>query len=116
MDAARRRALEDLVEFRGPIGIIANRLRAFPWARPDDEQVILTRDRAVQVLDRVLSGQLSIEDLHQWADTIEVREDIDYEEPYSETLRRLIFELANPKLQGDVSSDSIGQMVAELRR
>lgn len=93
----RIEALRDLIELREPISIAASRLRSFPWDS-DSALVTLTVDDLVRVIDGYLREELSKTDVEEWAEAIEGRDDIGYERHISDTLKQLIFELANPLL------------------
>jgi hypothetical protein len=115
MDTPRRKLLTALVEGRSPISDIQERLRKVPWDPPDDERVTLTRDIAASVLRRALEGHLQLDELMNWADAIEVREDISFEEPYRETLRDIVFEVANPVLEGALTIEKIKGLLNRLQ-
>ena len=60
----------------------------------------MTIDHIQSVLERYVRGGLSAAEVEDWADLIECRDDISYEEHRMETIKELIFELANPVLSG----------------
>jgi hypothetical protein len=93
----RIRALRDLIELREPIPVAISRLRLFPWDS-DATLVILTSTDLIRVLDRYLRGELSNTEVEEWAEALEGRDDIGYEPKLGDTLRQIIFDLANPLL------------------
>lgn len=93
----RIKALRDLIELREPIPVAISRLRRFPWDS-DAELVTVTPTDVTRILDAYLVGELSNTDVEDWADALEGRDDIGYELDQSDTLREIIFELANPLL------------------
>jgi hypothetical protein len=93
----RAEALRNLIELREPIPVTICRLRQFPWDS-DAEVVTLIRDDMIRILDKYLSGELSNASVEEWANALESRDDVRYEPLLGDTLRRIIFELANPLL------------------
>jgi hypothetical protein len=86
--------LEQLVAYRLPIEPTLAALREYGW---DSEAALfaVTREHVLAMLQRYLSGDLTAEQLTDWADLLECREDLAYESQSSERLQQAIFELAN---------------------
>ena len=110
----RIKALQDLIELREPIPVAISRLRHFSWDS-DAELVTLRGSDLIQILDKYLQGELSSTDVEEWAEALEGRDDIGYESRLSDTLRQIVFELANPLLTTPIGpgrvrrlKDSIG--------
>lgn len=89
----RKEILRKLIRLEGEFLPLVRRLRQLPWDS-EESPVLLTRSNVVAVLDRYLVGGLSEDDLENWANEIEGREDIDFDEVSKDA----IFELANPLL------------------
>lgn len=70
----------------------------------------LHRSHVENILRRFLSGELSSKDVEEWADFIEMRSDIDYEERYRDWLSDAIFILATPAINGELTP----QLASEL--
>jgi len=98
-------ALLDLISARQPIEQTIGHLRTFPW---DSDRVlaVLYRADASRVLHQYLRGEMSAEQCVAWADAIEARDDIAFELDRVELLKRLIFEVANPELEGPLSLEA----------
>lgn len=90
------------------------RLHSFGWDS-DKTLVVLTTGDARAVLGRYVSGDLSVDDLVEWANQIEAREDIGFETGHEQALDNLIFELANPTLHADPTSAAAERWLAALR-
>ncbi len=101
----RYRALRDLISARQPIEQTIGHLRTFPW---DSERVlvVLYRTDASRVLRRYLQAEMSAEQCVAWADAIEVRDDISFDPDQVKLLKRFIFEVANPELEGLLSLEA----------
>ncbi|WP_033287534.1 hypothetical protein [Amycolatopsis jejuensis] len=102
----REQRLRDLVQVRVSLQEAVSALAGFsPF---DGEEVLdLTRADARLVLNRYLDGSLSADDLHEWADAIEVREDLGREEGCEEVLGTLLYQLANPVLEGEITPERV---------
>ncbi len=94
---ARRALLADLVELRRAPNAAAAAIRTVQWDS-DSELVTLSRVHVVGLLQRYLRGELTSSDLETWADAVEGRDDIGYEQDHGDVLRALVFETANPTL------------------
>ena len=86
--------LHDLVKFNRDLESIKNDLKKFDWDIEAPIYTISVQDIR-HIIDKALQSEISIEELENWANAIECREDIDLE---SEELREIVFELANPSL------------------
>ena len=92
MSALQRRALlVELIKLRRPVTVIREELSRYEWDSP--EVVRMRAADIVEVLDRFLEGDLSAEDIETWADAIECRDDVDYDE-----VKDVVWELANPAI------------------
>ncbi len=72
-------------------------LRAYGWDS-DEELVLLSAADARRILERYLTGELSAQQVEYWAELLEMRDDVGFEERQSAELRRLISVLANPEI------------------
>jgi len=108
-------ALRDLVEMRIPVVESIEALSRFDWDS-DDELVILVSGDALRVLNGYLSGTLSREEVEQWADALEVRDDVGREPEFEEELGELLFQLATPDVAGELVPDLAKEWIEKLRR
>ncbi|HCD52813.1 MAG TPA: hypothetical protein DEQ34_10220 [Balneolaceae bacterium] len=83
-------------------------LSSFPWDY-SGPQIRLEKSHITSIFNRVLEQKLSNKDLEEWANFIEVRDDIDLGE-YEE----LIFKLANPAINGKMDDILINKILAEI--
>lgn len=105
--------MHTLMAYALPIEPTLATLASFGW---DIEVplVSLSTDAVAQVFERYLSGQLTSEQLTDWADLIECREDIFLPtEPVN--LSEWIFRLGNPNLHGPVTPSLVAEMRDALR-
>ena len=89
-----------------------NRATAPELSWDSDELVTLTVDHIQSVLERYVGGELSAAEVEHWADLIECRDDISYDE----TIKELISELANPVLSGRLNVLKAQSLLVRLRK
>jgi hypothetical protein len=112
---SRRDVLRDLVQVRGDLDELVQELGRFPWDYPD-ELVWLTPTDAVAVLSRFLAGELSAGECERWADALEGRDDLGFQEDAEDILADLVFELANPVLMQPLSIERARWWIVRLER
>ena len=103
--------VNDLLSFRGQIGSIKKALSKFDWDL-SEPLVTLNKEHIMSCLARVLNNEISLADLEEWANILELRDDIDFSD---EILKQIVFELANPALSGDYSYAEIKEIYTKLK-
>lgn len=106
----RFEALEDLVRLRRPVAEAIAQMRSFPWDA-DEELVTLGPTELRGVLRRFLDGQLTPDQLEDWANAVEGREDIAFEPPMT---LDLVSELANPALHRTLTPENVHDILTRL--
>jgi hypothetical protein len=102
---ARRKAiLEELLALRSPLDESLGTLATLAWDS-EAELATLDREHAVGLINRFLSGMVSSDDLEQWANAIEGRDDIAFVIRDGHLLQESVFELANPLLTEPLTRD-----------
>ena len=110
----RIQALRDLLELRRPVGEAVSRLRRFPWDSAN-ELVILTRRSALDMVNRYLGDQLTASEFVEWANALEGRDDVGFEDLDEDLLRQFLLEFANPELFEPISTDLAREWSVRLR-
>jgi hypothetical protein len=100
----RKVALAALIAYQLPIDPVLASLGSFGWDLAEP-LATLTKADVVRILDRFLSGSITGEQVTDWADLVECREDIGYPEADHAQLVETMFTLANPNLRGDVTRE-----------
>ena len=95
--------LLNLINFTKDISAIKSNLAKIGF-NSESELVTITKNTIVNILNRVIDKEISYNLLEEWANLIECREDIGYED---EILQEIIFELANPCLYGEIDERKI---------
>ena len=94
----RKEIVTHLIKLDKPLEEISMLLQALSW---DSEEEIPLRKRDIKsVLVRYINDSIDIKTLTKWANMIEGREDIRYDESCFKDVKQLVFDLANPDLQG----------------
>ncbi len=112
MPVPRAVLLRQLIEYRLPVEATIAELSTYGWDS-EETPVRLEAKDIEGVLNRYLNEELSSEQVTDWADLIECREDIDSGQSES-TLSSLIFRLANPNLNVSVTPSLAREMLALL--
>ena len=112
-NAAREQVLKDLVARRGPVPETLARLKEFPWDS-GAPLVILTRRDILALLDEYLREKVARESCEEWANALELRDDIGMEHGFEDMLKDFIFELANPTIKGPLTRSRAESWKASL--
>ena len=102
--------LLDLIHFKNNIDILRNMLSQIGFDS-EIELVSMSRDNIVEILQRSLDKKISFLELEEWANLIECREDIGFED---EKTQEIIFKLANPYLYGKLDEKQVLSYLNEL--
>ena len=94
----RRQVLQSLIAGKRPIAELRNLLKQFDF---DCEPLVTLRtDNIIEKLTQLLNGELDADYIQQWADLIEVRDDICFDPADEDRIKQAIYEMANPELMG----------------
>ena len=95
--------LLNLINFTKDISAIKSDLAKIGFDS-ESEIVTITQNTIANILNRVIDKEISYDLLEEWANLIECREDIGYED---EILQEIIFEPANPCLYREIDERKI---------
>jgi hypothetical protein len=98
----RQEAVKSLVLFDRSLDLLREGVAAFPYDWSGPPLAILRREHLTAVLARWQSGQLTASDVEEWANLVEVRDDLDHD-PADPMVAEAVFDLANPLLQGTLT-------------
>jgi hypothetical protein len=107
---SRKEILKDLILLQGSIAILESELLEYPW---DSEVPIIKigKNDFNSVLQRAIDNGIALDVLTIWANAIECREDIEFEK---DEIREIIFELANPEINGEITKERLQEIINEL--
>ena len=106
----RKKILEELVSLSRDIKDIKSDLNQFSWDS-EEELYTISKNDIMSMLSRYLSSEIDNIQLEDWANIIEGREDIGYE---NEDIEEIILELSNPVLYGDMSFEHANMILSKL--
>ena len=93
--------LRSLIALPRPLEPVLEELRAFPW---DSDPLITLQERdIVSVLSRYIDGEISASEAQAWAEAIEVRDDIAFDEHREDLMKEFFFRFSNPTLEGAIT-------------
>lgn len=110
---ARTTLIEQLIAFQRPVPEILVELGNFPWDS-QDALADLTRANVVSVLERFFRREISADQVEQWANALEGREDVGYEGGNRSLVREVLHELANPVLTRALTPETAQEWIARL--
>ena len=102
----RLELLDKLIKFSVPLIEIKRRLHELSWDF-DGQPLEMGSCHLIGVLRRYLSDDLNCEEIAEWANLIEMREDIEVDSGICEFMH----ELANPYLEGDFGKVRANQII-----
>lgn len=108
----RTHTLQKLIRLDGDVEALNNELKLFSWDA-NEPLVVLTINDLKNVLTKYLGGYITMDELERWANLIECREDIDYDNSFEDKLKAIINKLANPEINGRSNIDTIKCWIRE---
>lgn len=90
--------------------IVAN--EDFAW---DSEEIVtLSRSDIHSILLRFLNREMSAANVEIWADFLEARDDVGFEAGHAELIKHVLYTLATPELEGQLTNDSAQHLLGLL--
>jgi hypothetical protein len=109
----RVQLLQELLTHSRPVAEMVVELSRFPW---DSKALVeLTPEHVVSTLERYLTRELSADDVENWANAVESRDDIEYQKANAQSLRSAIHDLANPALTEPFNATTATKLLHRLR-
>ena len=108
MSMDRAEALNQIVTF-GPERKRAIAVLASYDYDSENELFEISQSVLINVLEKYLLDEITVEELENWANFVECRDDLNYEK-----FEANIYSLANPYLVGEINKDKINQMLLDL--
>lgn len=108
----RRELLLELLALKGSIKDLLEKLSVFGYDSEAPEIIVKPSDIEM-VLLKCIDGFISTEILEEWANAIEFRDDIDFE---NEEIKEFVFELANPEINGVITIERLLEIIDSLRK
>lgn len=106
----RKEILKELSLLQGNLESLKWELSQYPWDNETKLFKLLAKDFS-NILRSAINNEIDFQTLINWADTIECRDDIEFE---NEGIQEFVFELANPEINGELTKERLSEIVAEL--
>ncbi len=78
------------------------------------EILTLTLNHVIAAIEMYLSGNISEDELSQWASILEFNEFLDYDDGDASAIAEALFVIGSPEVNGPVTPDSCRSLLAEL--
>ena len=108
----RKKILEDLINYTSTISLLSEKLLSLSW--DSDVEIEFHAKHLIHVLTRFQSDTIQADEVEQWANLIENREDIKFSGKQANLLSNIIFELANPELNQPLDKKRITVLLSKL--
>ncbi|MCC6539994.1 MAG: hypothetical protein IT162_20770 [Bryobacterales bacterium] len=96
-----------------PVDEIKARLQLVPAPAPvvaaggEADFAVVGRKQVVSILERFLGGVIEAGELEDWANLVEDNPEFRFETAWEPVLRRIVFEAANPALEGEAEPERV---------
>ena len=105
--------LNNLVTFSKPTKDLAEELSKIDWDYTGQPMIVLAF-HIKSVLQRFLGGEYDSDELENWANLIECREDLEFESTQKNIIENIIYSLANPVLEGEITVDLCKEFIKQI--
>ena len=105
----RIQILTALVRMERPLDVLERELSMHAWDS-EEELIHLSVNVMKAVLLKYLTRDTARVDLQHWAELLEGREDVSMSKPVA----NVIFVLANPTLEGEITLSSVNNLIEQL--
>jgi len=112
-DDQRVKILQSLLTLSTDLSSIRSQLAPLPWD-VEEALVVLTPDHLRTILERRIAGDLSSVEVEDWANLIEGRDDIGFDDEHASKLRAVVHELANPLLTRELTVETARDLISIL--
>jgi len=102
-----------MLAYELPIEPTIQSLTALPYDC-DADLVLVTPKDILQIIDRHANGELSLEQLVDWADFLEVRDGVGFAPPRGDRLKEIVWQLANPLVNEEITPAVLKALRSEL--
>ena len=106
----RTDVLNDLVSLNKELPFLKDELSQYSWDT-EEPYLVITKTQLIEVVKKCLDQKITIQDLENWADLIECRDDLDFE---NEELQEIVFEFASPEINGEITKERLQEIIKDL--
>jgi hypothetical protein len=109
---SRTETLNDLALLQGDIRILVKELSLYTWD-VGSPLVKISAENFSNILKRSINDEIDFETLSNWANAVECRDDLEFE---NEEMQEIVFELANPEINGEITKERLNAIVLLLEK
>jgi hypothetical protein len=103
------------VRYEEPPEPLVSELQEFPWDWPEEELLaVLSVDDLRRVIDRFLAGEINAQQLQDWAERLECREDVGFDPANEGLIDDVFFRLAAPFINEPLTPETVSRMREQL--
>ena len=106
----REDILNDLINLKNSLTELQVELSQYSWDIETPALIINKKD-FTNVLQRCIDGKLTFLEIENWANAIECRDDLGFEDT---NMQEMIFELANPDINGEITKEQLKKIIYKL--
>jgi hypothetical protein len=109
---SHQKILEDLIQGNAKAVQIDQRIQSLDIERFDIEPLVILQLKQIKnTLEKYISQEWSAEDVEDWANLIESYDDIAFEEKHAEQIAQLIYELATPEFEEELTIEKANELI-----
>ncbi len=105
--------IRELARLERPVIDVMTDLQNYDW-NCDAELYVLTILDVRNVMKKYLDNEISASELSTWADKLEMREDLDYEDGRNKEIATLLFNLSSPEINQPITKENIQKLTDEI--
>lgn len=79
-----------------------------------DDLVVLTREQMRKIMNMYLDDEISAEQLSEWAELVEGRDGIAYEDGHEQNIADVLFWISEPEINSKVTKNKIKEYIGYL--
>ena len=106
----RKDILNDLINLKSNLTELQEELSQYTWDIEIPVLIINKKD-FTNVLQKCIDGKLTFLEIENWANAIECRDDLGFED---NNMQEIIFDLANPDINGEITKDRLKLIIYNL--
>lgn len=106
----RTKLLKEIIYIKRDLLELQAELSKYPWD-VDTPLVIITKQDFLNIINKCIKKEITFNDIEIWSNIIECREDVEWEQ---EEMQEIIFELANPEINGAIDNEKLHDVIKQL--
>lgn len=111
---SRKALVNHLIEYDRSIVEIIEALKVYGWDS-DVELVVMKPSHIENVLNCFLSGELTKNQVRDWANAVGRREDFELDKQFRDTMGEMVFWLANPSINFPITEVLVKRVISNLQ-